>query len=190
MNIISFKCPSCTNIRPSETVKLGTWFLQLTGDDFISRVIMSDDARFQLTGHVNKHNCRYRSAMPEWFTNIQFILRKLVSLVRYDMCRNICPYFVKDDNRRTVTDCYGRFLQKMYPGIFTIRNRRSGHAWNVVSAWWDTSAHHKSDKWNALNSFPKSIDFMFWWCSLSTLIFLFEPFGFLPLEIFKEKSLY
>ena len=49
----------------------------------------------------------------------------------------------------------------MYPGIFTARNGRSGYAWNVVSAKWGASAHLKNDNWNAQNSFPKSIDFMF-----------------------------
>ena len=37
-------------------------FLQLASDDFISRLIMSDEAHFNLPEHVNKQNCRYWSA--------------------------------------------------------------------------------------------------------------------------------
>ena len=38
-------------------IDLSCKLLQLKSDDFISRLIMSDEAHFYLSGHVNKRNC-------------------------------------------------------------------------------------------------------------------------------------
>ena len=38
---------------------LASDFLQLTSDNLISRLIISDEAHYYLTGHVSTQNCRY-----------------------------------------------------------------------------------------------------------------------------------
>ena len=90
--------------------------LQLTSDDFISWLIMSDEAHFYLTGHVSKQNCRYWSAdNPTIIHEHPLKPRKVTAWCGMTCERIICPYFFEDDNGRTVTvtgDSYRKYIQK------------------------------------------------------------------------------
>ena len=71
-------------------------FLQLTSEDFNLLLIMSDEAHFYLTGHINKHNCRYRSADNRRIIDEQTLRPQKVTVWCGMTCeRYICHYFFR-----------------------------------------------------------------------------------------------
>ena len=91
-------------------------FLQLTSDDFISRLITSDEAHFYLTGHVNKPNYRYWSADNPIIIYEHPLSSQKVTVWCGMICTKIIgPYLYEDDNGRTVTvtrDSYRKCIQE------------------------------------------------------------------------------
>ena len=93
--------------------------------------------------------------------------------MRYDMWKNYWSLFffmvITDELRLLREILTGNVSSNIYCQIWKIRTCRK------------CCFQQNGDNWNGQNSYSKSINFTFWWCSLGTSIPWFDPFGSLPL---------
>ena len=96
-------------------------FIELTREqpDLIRRVIMSDEAHFQLCGSVNKQNMRYWSDVnPLELHQKPLHSQKVTVWCGFSAFGIIGPYFFEDQNGNTVTVTSDRYVAMLNEFVF------------------------------------------------------------------------
>lgn len=100
-------------------------------DEFRRKIVMSDEANFELCGNVHKHNCRiYGTSNPRKTQEKPNYQKKLNVWCGVAANRIIGPYFYEDEKGATVTTTKERYIEMMRQYVMP-QMRRFGmeHYW-------------------------------------------------------------
>lgn len=100
-------------------------------DEFWSKIVMSDEANFELCGQVHKQNCRiYGTSNPRKIQEQPNYQQKLNVWCGVAANRIIGPYFYEDENGATVTTNKERYIDMMRRYVMPqIRKFGMEHYW-------------------------------------------------------------
>jgi hypothetical protein len=101
-------------------VNFAKWFLEMCSDkNFLSRLVMSDEAHFYLKGIVNKQNCRFwAKENPRRIVERPLHSSHLTVWCGVTMRGIIGPFFFENENGDTVTVNGERYMNMLHDYVF------------------------------------------------------------------------
>ena len=108
LSMFPYKIQVGHKLQPGDAKKreeFSLWFLEKCKDkQFLSHLIMSDEAHFHMDGFVNKQNCRiWATENPKVFTEVDSHGLRVTVWCGVAMKGIIGPYFFEDENGSNVT---------------------------------------------------------------------------------------
>lgn len=136
LQLFPYKIQLTQKLLPADKPRRLDWaqrVIEMAEEDeqFWHKIIMTDEAHFQLNGTVNKQNCRiYATENPQEIQEVPLHDAKVT--VWCGVCAKtvIGPFFFEDDDGHTVTVNQERY-RDMITNFFMpiIRRKRMGHYW-------------------------------------------------------------